>query len=73
MSEGIAPCDVRSTRDVLRLERSAWDGAGYWMSVNHDGSVSINAQRNGEERTQHVVVPRRQFLAMLDWYHKRQS
>jgi hypothetical protein len=68
----VSPSAVKSNRDVLQLQTSAWDGKSFWMLVNHDGSVCIKNQRLGEPTTESIHIPRRTFQAMLDWYEREQ-
>ncbi|HSZ58489.1 MAG TPA: hypothetical protein VK797_22675 [Tepidisphaeraceae bacterium] len=72
-NSGIAPAHVKRERDARGLENDTIYLTEFWAGVNHDGSVTICRQREGESHTELIHIPRRAFARIVEWYHKPQS
>ncbi len=66
------PRDARTSKQVCKMPRDNLDYGGFWMLLNGTGfcSVSITAQKTGENATQSISIPRHVFDHFVDWYMK---
>ncbi len=67
------PSDCKSERDLIRMDSTVWHGVNHWMQIQHDGAVIITRQKSGHPSEGSVVIERRTFQRMLDWYFKDQE
>lgn len=64
------PRDARTFDQVCALPRDNLTVGDFWIMLNGtgDNSVSICAQKEGQNVTANVDIPRRVFDRMVDWY-----
>lgn len=58
---------VKTIDDVCRLRRDHFD-RGDWLIMTDGIRVWISKQKKGEERTDHIEVPKKVFDALYDRY-----
>jgi len=64
----LTPREARTERQTRSLPCDASDTKGHWVLVDV-GTVHIVAQRNGEDPTERITIPRRAFEHFIDWYN----
>ncbi len=66
------PRDARSHSQVAKIPRDNVTYAGTWALLNGDGksTITITRQRRGENATESISIPRRDFDRIVDWYMK---
>lgn len=67
------PSDCNSIGDVLSLDSSHLIVGKWSILIQHDGAVVIVEQRIGEKPTGSMVIPRRTFQRLADWYETEQT
>lgn len=63
------PYDAKKHADIMKLDRDNYPaGSDVWTILVSDDRVSLHAPEGGS----YVVVPSKQFRAIVDWYLKDQ-
>jgi hypothetical protein len=62
------PRDARTGNQICELERDNIECKTHWFMISAK-EVRIVAQKTGESATAKIVIPRRFFNRMVDWYN----
>jgi hypothetical protein len=64
----MTPREAKTFDELCKLPRDNVDTDAHWLMADVD-TVTIAAQRNSEECTAKVKLPRATFEAFIDWYN----
>lgn len=66
------PRNADTFNKVCNLKTDNHETKTHWIIINGK-TVTIKAQKSGEESTQTIDVPRGVFNRLIDWYNKDQA
>jgi hypothetical protein len=62
-----APIELRTEAQLIKAPRDNLSTPNYWLLVG-PSEVTLCQQRNGEESTGTLTIPRREFDRLARWY-----
>lgn len=69
---GLRPCDCDSIADLCSMDSTHKSVGKYDMLLQHDQAVILTEQPNGEKCRAQIVIPKRIFRQLLEWYETEQ-
>lgn len=63
----LAPIEAKTFSQICKLPRDNYETAGYWILVG-DRTIHFVEQRTGENATQKMAIPKREFDRLVRWY-----
>jgi hypothetical protein len=71
MKKTLSPIEAKTFNKICSLKEDNTATKDFWMLLNED-SVTITAQRSGEDVTAQINIPRKDFNKFVKWYTKEQ-
>jgi hypothetical protein len=69
----LSPRKAKTFNQICSLQTDGKHTKNSWICLNSGSSIAIHNQRNGEESTGRVVISKREFNALIDWYNREQK
>lgn len=69
---GLRPCDCDSMADLCSMDSTHKCVGKYDMLLQHDQAVILTEQPTGEKCRAQIVIPKRIFRQLLEWYETEQ-
>jgi hypothetical protein len=66
------PRDTKTLKQICSLQSDCHDTKEAWILVDI-GVVYLHLQRNGEKSTSNIMLSRKDFNVLIDWYNKDQK
>lgn len=69
---GLRPCGCESVADLCSMDTTHKSVGKYDMLLQHDQAVVLTEHPSGEQCRASIIIPKRVFRQMLDWYEAEQ-
>lgn len=69
---GLRPCDCESVSDLCSMDTTHKSVGKYDMLLQHDQAVILTEHPGGEQCRASIIIPKRVFRQMLEWYDTEQ-
>jgi len=69
---GLRPCDCESVADLCSMDTTHKSVGKYNMLLQHDQAVILTEHPSGEQCRASIIIPKRVFRQMLEWYEREQ-
>lgn len=71
--DSLCPCDCESIADLCSMNSTHKNVGKFGMMLQHDQAVILTEQSIGEKCRSQIVIPKRIFKQLLEWYETEQS